>query len=74
MIYLHPWEIDADQPRIATSRKARMRQYTGLRSMEAKLRRLMTDFRVTTIAEAFENVPLVKAPLAGQAVAREEAA
>ena len=48
-----------------------MRQYTGLSSMEAKLRRLMSDFQFTTIEDAFEEIPLVNVP---QAEAVEEAA
>lgn len=42
--YLHPWEIDPDQPRIAAPPRSRWRHYTGLATMEAKLGRLLADF------------------------------
>jgi polysaccharide deacetylase family protein (PEP-CTERM system associated) len=48
-VYFHPWEIDPDQPRLATGFIARMRTYTGLRSMMHKLERLLTDFRFSTM-------------------------
>lgn len=73
VLYLHPWEIDPQQPRIATALKSRMRQYTGLHSMETKLRHLMTDFELAPISEAFANVTLLQAPFLGQ-IARAEAA
>jgi len=41
VLYFHPWEIDADQPRINGKWKSRLRHYTGLRSMESRLRTLL---------------------------------
>ena len=44
--YFHPWEIDPDQPRQdGLSWRTRVRHYTNLRRMEAKLTRLLRDFR-----------------------------
>lgn len=48
--YVHPWEVDPDQPRVQASALARMRHYTGLRRTLPRLRRLLRDFRFTTIA------------------------
>jgi polysaccharide deacetylase family protein (PEP-CTERM system associated) len=46
VFYMHPWEIDADQPRIAgLDVKTRFRHYVNLAHTEARLRRLLTDFR-----------------------------
>lgn len=43
--YFHPWEIDPDQPRVAGAPlRSRLRHYTNLRVMGAKLRRLAGDF------------------------------
>jgi polysaccharide deacetylase family protein (PEP-CTERM system associated) len=53
MFYLHPWEIDPDQPRLQVSLKSRLRQYTRLSLMEHNLRRLIRDFHCGTISEAF---------------------
>lgn len=45
IFYFHPWEIDADQPRIkAAPAKSKFRHYLNLRGTEAKLRRLLADF------------------------------
>lgn len=56
IIYFHPWEIDPDQPRVATAPlKSRLRHYTNLKHMAPKLRRLAGDFawgRVDAIAAA----------------------
>jgi polysaccharide deacetylase family protein (PEP-CTERM system associated) len=43
VLYFHPWEIDADQPRINGKWKSRLRHYTGLRSMESRLRTLFAS-------------------------------
>jgi len=44
MVYLHPWEIDPDQPRLAASWRSRFRQYQNLQTTEKKLMRLLDDF------------------------------
>ena len=44
MFYLHPWEIDAAQPRIAAKLTSRMRHYANLDGTEGRLRRLLQDF------------------------------
>jgi polysaccharide deacetylase family protein (PEP-CTERM system associated) len=44
--YFHPWEIDPDQPRVANAPlRSKFRHYTNLDVMEAKLARLVRDFR-----------------------------
>jgi polysaccharide deacetylase family protein (PEP-CTERM system associated) len=43
-VYLHPWELDADQPRMQGPLTARLRHYMGLRGTETKLRNLLRDF------------------------------
>ena len=52
--YFHPWEIDAEQPRInSISIKSRFRHYVNLRHMEGKLRELMTDYQWGTMANVY---------------------
>ena len=41
VFYFHPWEIDADQPRVDG---ASLRHYTNLDVMERRLRRLLGEF------------------------------
>jgi polysaccharide deacetylase family protein (PEP-CTERM system associated) len=53
MFYLHPWEIDADQPRLrAGSLAGRMRHYLNLGSTLGKLKTLLKNFRFGTISQA----------------------
>jgi polysaccharide deacetylase family protein (PEP-CTERM system associated) len=49
LIYLHPWEIDPDQPRVPAGAAARFRQYVNLHKTEARLSRLMQDFTFGTL-------------------------
>lgn len=45
VFYFHPWEIDADQPRIpGVSAKTRFRHYVNIGRMEQRLRQLLQDF------------------------------
>lgn len=45
VFYFHPWEIDPGQPRVAEAPlRSRLRHYTNLAGMEAKLRRLTGEF------------------------------
>ena len=46
VFYFHPWEIDPDQPRPPVAPlKSRLRHYTNLDVMAAKLARLVREFR-----------------------------
>jgi polysaccharide deacetylase family protein (PEP-CTERM system associated) len=45
VFYLHPWEIDPDQPRLPAGALGTFRHYRNLQRTEARLRRLLTDFR-----------------------------
>jgi len=54
IFYLHPWEIDPGQPRIAgVSLKTRFRHYVNLHRTDARLQRLLRDFRWDTVQRAF---------------------
>ncbi len=46
VFYMHPWEIDPDQPRLKqTSASCRFRHYVNLRRTENKLSEMLTSFR-----------------------------
>lgn len=49
--YLHPWELDADHPRIDLPRRIALTHYFNLRATEGRLRRLLRDFRFAPMAE-----------------------
>jgi len=57
VFYMHPWEIDPDQPRQRVNWSARFRHYTGLRRTRPRLERLLSEFRFTAIADRFTQVP-----------------
>jgi polysaccharide deacetylase family protein (PEP-CTERM system associated) len=52
-IYFHPWELDDKQPRLTEGLLARIRTYTGLRTMANKIKRLLTEFRFGTMIEVY---------------------
>ncbi|HEX6925892.1 MAG TPA: XrtA system polysaccharide deacetylase [Longimicrobiaceae bacterium] len=52
--YIHPWEIDPDQPRFEVDLATRIRHYGALARTEAKLERLLSEFRFRSIAQTLE--------------------
>jgi polysaccharide deacetylase family protein (PEP-CTERM system associated) len=44
IFYLHPWEIDPDQPRLHAGLISRVRHYRNLDQTEPRLRQLLKDF------------------------------
>jgi polysaccharide deacetylase family protein (PEP-CTERM system associated) len=44
VFYIHPWEVDPDQPRLQSGWKSRLRHYQNLHSTEGKLDRLLQAF------------------------------
>ena len=57
IFYLHPWEIDPDQPRLAAGAVSRFRHYRNLNKTESRLRRLLSEFRFAPIAALLGTVP-----------------
>jgi len=54
IFYLHPWEIDPMQPRIAgTTLKTRFRHYVNLARTEVRLASLLRDFRWDRVDKVF---------------------
>jgi polysaccharide deacetylase family protein (PEP-CTERM system associated) len=64
VFYIHPWEIDPDQPRLPISRLGGARHYLGLGRTLARMERLVRDFRFDTVAATLES----RAPAAVPAV------
>ena len=52
-IYFHPWEIDPEQPRLASGFVSSLRTYAGIHGMKRKLQRLVTDFRFSTLTAVY---------------------
>jgi polysaccharide deacetylase family protein (PEP-CTERM system associated) len=70
VFYLHPWEIDPDQPSIETTRLSRFRHYNNLDKCEQRLRRLLADFRFGTMREVLQELRLLDEGHAASATAR----
>ena len=49
MFYIHPWEIDPDQPRVAAPWLTRVRHYRGLTKTLPRLEALLREFRFTSV-------------------------
>ena len=59
IIYLHPWELDVHQPKIRTGLLTRLRHSVNIHSTEAKLRRLLKDFRFAPVRDVLAKAGLV---------------
>jgi polysaccharide deacetylase family protein (PEP-CTERM system associated) len=55
IFYFHPWEIDPEQPRVdGVGLKTRIRHYLNLHRTQARLRRLLSDFRWDRVDRVFD--------------------
>jgi polysaccharide deacetylase family protein (PEP-CTERM system associated) len=55
MFYLHPWEVDPEQPRFHVSATTRIRHYTRLKSTLPRFSRLLQQFQFEPIAAMLER-------------------
>jgi len=60
IFYLHPWEIDADQPRIQAGWLSRFRHYNNLDKCEPRLRELISDFQFTSAWNVLQDLGLLQ--------------
>ena len=56
IFYVHPWEIDPDQPRLAASRLGRFRHYCNLEKTESRFRALLRQFRFGPMSHVIDPV------------------
>jgi polysaccharide deacetylase family protein (PEP-CTERM system associated) len=68
MVYLHPWEIDPEQPVVPAAWRSRFRHYQNLKTTQRKLEQLLCDFRFSSLPEAFTEAPLIN--VSGSAASR----
>jgi polysaccharide deacetylase family protein (PEP-CTERM system associated) len=54
-IYLHPWDLDPDQPYPNPTLRERFTHYYNLEHTEEKLKRLLADFQFSPIKELLEK-------------------
>jgi polysaccharide deacetylase family protein (PEP-CTERM system associated) len=50
VFYIHPWEVDPEQPRLAVPWLTEVRHYRNLHRTAPRLERLLSEFRFTSIA------------------------
>lgn len=50
-VYIHPWEFDPEQPRIAASLKSRFRHYQNLKTTASKIRSMLQQFDLGRMSE-----------------------
>lgn len=56
VVYLHPWELDPDLPRLRLNWKGRFALYYNLQGMQAKVKRLVAEFRFAPVREVLADV------------------
>jgi polysaccharide deacetylase family protein (PEP-CTERM system associated) len=67
VFYFHPWEIDADQPRVpGAALRARFRHYTNLERMQDKLRAVLRDFRWDRMDRLVDGAKGTAPPVGGR--------
>ena len=54
--YIHPWEVDPDQPRLDVPLLTRVRHYGGLESTMQNLARLLSEFRFTAVRDTVDGM------------------
>jgi polysaccharide deacetylase family protein (PEP-CTERM system associated) len=57
IFYLHPWEIDVEQPRLQGGFLSRFRHYVNLDKTEGRFRQLLSDFRFGPVQEVLGALP-----------------
>jgi polysaccharide deacetylase family protein (PEP-CTERM system associated) len=62
MVYLHPWEMDPDQPRLPVHGLSRFRHYVNLRRTRGKLCRLLADFRFGPAGQVLQECGFAEVP------------
>jgi len=61
IFYFHPWELDPNQPRINhIPWRSRFRHYVNLDKTEKKLKKLLSDFKFSTVLEVLSIHSLLK--------------
>ncbi len=60
VFYLHPWEVDPQQPRIEASWFSKFRHYNNLEKCESRLNHLINDFNFTTMKSVLTELNLLQ--------------
>ncbi|MBO6849388.1 MAG: DUF3473 domain-containing protein [Marinobacter sp.] len=58
IFYLHPWEIDTEQPRLKVKAFSRFRHYNNLDKCMGRLERLLGDFRFGSVSDVLAGTAI----------------
>ncbi|WP_250658256.1 XrtA system polysaccharide deacetylase [Alkalimarinus coralli] len=70
VFYLHPWEVDPEQPKVQASWFSMFRHYNNLDKCYSRLEQLLNDFEFTTVEDVLVNKQLLL-PRANKPVSAE---
>lgn len=70
VFYLHPWEVDPEQPKVQASWFSMFRHYNNLDKCYSRLERLLNDFTFTTVEDVLVTKHLLH-PRGNQTVLNE---
>ncbi len=59
VFYLHPWEVDPQQPRVKVGWKSRFRHYTNLSRTQGRLDRLVQEFPFAPMRDVLADLSLL---------------
>lgn len=66
IFFIHPWEIDVDQPRLPVGRLTSIRHYHGLDKTLGRLETLFNDFAFDTVSAMLAARPVLSVPAAAR--------
>ena len=66
IFFIHPWEIDVDQPRLPVGRLTSIRHYHGLDKTLGRLETLFNDFAFDTVSAMLAARPVASVPAAAR--------
>lgn len=66
VFYIHPWELDEDQPRIDLPLLSRVRHYRGIDKVEGRIRRMLSKFTFGPINGVFNIDALLESGIANE--------
>lgn len=62
IFYLHPWELDSEQPRVTVGWRSRFRHYNNLHKCEERLQKLLGEFRFAPVRDVLSGLNLLARP------------
>jgi len=66
VVYIHPWEVDPEQPRLPASMMTQLRHHIGMNTTVDKLRRVINDFAFAPISEVIDSATAQTIPAAAR--------